>query len=213
MESYSLCPFVTGSWRSFFVQFFSVFLPPLFNIFCFCQVHTISVLYWAHCCMKCSLGIFNFLEEISSHSHSVVFLHFFALITKKGFLISPCYSLQLCIWMGISFLLSKRKKKDLRDQVNHSGVITHLEPDILEYGVKWALGSITTSKASGGDGIPLSYFKSSKTMLWKCCTRYASTFGKLSNGHRTGKGQFSFQSQRKAMPKNAQTIAQIHTPS
>ena len=48
-------------------------------------------------------------------------------------------------------------------------------------------------------------------MLWKCCSPYASKFGKLSSGHRTGKGQFSFQSQRKAMPKNAQTIAQLHS--
>ena len=48
-------------------------------------------------------------------------------------------------------------------------------------------------------------------MLWKCCTQYASKFGKLSNGHRTGKGQFSFQSQRKAMPKNAQTTTQLHS--
>ena len=48
-------------------------------------------------------------------------------------------------------------------------------------------------------------------MLWKCCTQYASKFGKLSNGHGTGKGQFSFQSQRKAMPKNAQTTAQLHS--
>ena len=47
-------------------------------------------------------------------------------------------------------------------------------------------------------------------MLWKCCTQYASKFGKLSSGHRTGKGQFSFQSQRKTMPKNAQTTAQLH---
>ena len=47
-------------------------------------------------------------------------------------------------------------------------------------------------------------------MLWKCCTQYASKFGKLGSGHRTGKGQFSFQSQRKAMPKNAQTITQLH---
>ena len=53
----------------------------------------------------------------------------------------------------------------------------------------------------------LSYFKSWKMILWKCCTQYASKFGKLSNGHRTGKGQFSFQSQRKAMPKNAQAAA------
>ena len=48
-------------------------------------------------------------------------------------------------------------------------------------------------------------------MLWKCCTQYASKFGKLSSGHRTGKGQFSFQSLRKAMPKNAQTTAQLHS--
>ena len=57
----------------------------------------------------------------------------------------------------------------------------------------------------------LSYFKSWKMMLWKCCTQYASKFGKLNSGHRTGKGQFSFQSQRKAMTKNAQTTAQLHS--
>ena len=56
-----------------------------------------------------------------------------------------------------------------------------------------------------------SYFKSWKMMLWKCCTQYASKFGKLSSGHRTEKGQFSFQSQRKAMPKNAQTTAHLHS--
>ena len=48
-------------------------------------------------------------------------------------------------------------------------------------------------------------------MLWKCFTQYASKFGKLSRGHRTGKGQFSFQSQRKAMPKNVQITAQLHS--
>ena len=48
-------------------------------------------------------------------------------------------------------------------------------------------------------------------MLWKCCTQYASIFGKLSSGHRTGKGQFSFQSKRKAMPKNVQTTTQPHS--
>ena len=51
-------------------------------------------------------------------------------------------------------------KKDLHDPDNHDGVITHLEPDILECEVKWALGSITTNKASGGDGIPVELFKS-----------------------------------------------------
>ena len=51
-------------------------------------------------------------------------------------------------------------KKDLHDPDNHHGVITHLEPDNLEWEVKWALGSITMNKASGGDGIQLNYFKS-----------------------------------------------------
>ena len=54
----------------------------------------------------------------------------------------------------------KLYKKDLQDPDNHDGVITHLEPDILECEAKWALGSITTNKASGGDEFPLSYFKS-----------------------------------------------------
>ena len=56
--------------------------------------------------MKCSLGISNFLEAISSLSHSLVFLYFFALIIEEGFLISPCYSLELCIQMDLSFLFS-----------------------------------------------------------------------------------------------------------
>ena len=59
-------------------------------------------------------------------------------------------------------------------------------------------------------GIFAIYFKSWQMMLWKCCTQYVSKFGKLSNGHRTEKGQFSFQSQRKAMPTNVQTTAQLH---
>ena len=59
----------------------------------------------------------------------------------------------------------KLYKKDLHDPDNHNGVITHLETDILECEVKWALESITMNKASGGDGIPVSYFKSSKMVL------------------------------------------------
>ena len=57
----------------------------------------------------------------------------------------------------------------------------------------------------------VSYFKFWKMMRWKCCTQYASKFGTLSSGHRTGKGQCSVKSQRKAMPKNAQTTAQLHS--
>ena len=66
------------------------------------------------------------------------------------------------------------------------------------------------------DSLPLSQLGSPIILIHgfiyiKCCTQYASKFGKLNSGHRTGKGQFSFQSQRKAMPKNAQTTAQLHS--
>ena len=94
-------------------------------------------------------------------------------------------------------------KKDLHDPDNHDGVITHLEPDILECEVKWALEGITTNKAGGSDGIPVELFQILKDDVVK--------FGQLSSGHRTGKGQFSFQSQSKAMPKNAQTTTQLHS--
>ena len=118
------------------------------------------------------------------------------------------FELVLCIVSGSSPV---SYKKDLNDPCNHDGVITHLEPDILEYEVKWALGSITMNKASGGDGIPGELFQILKDdVVKKCCTQYASKFGKLSSGHRTGKGQFSFQSQRRAMPKNVQTTGQVH---
>ena len=92
-------------------------------------------------------------------------------------------------------------KKELHYPDNHDGVITHLEQDILEYEIKWALESITMNKASGGDGILVQLFQILKDDAVKCCIQYASRFGKLCSGHRTGKGEFSFQSQRKAMPK------------
>ena len=101
-------------------------------------------------------------------------------------------------------------KKDLHDPYNHNGVLTHLESDILECEVKWALEVSLWTKLVDVMEFQLSYSKSWKMMLWKCCTQYACKFGKLSSGHKTGKGQFSFQSQRKAMPKNAQTTAQLH---
>ena len=90
-------------------------------------------------------------------------------------------------------------------------MITHLEPDIMEYEVKWALGSITMNKASGGDGIQAELFQILKDDAVKGLHSVCHKFGKLDSGHRTGKGQFSFQSQRKAMPKNVRTIAQLHS--
>ena len=90
-------------------------------------------------------------------------------------------------------------------------MITDLEPDILECEVKWALESITTNKARGGDGIPVEVFQILKDDAVKVLHSITSKFGKLSSGHRTGKGQFSFQPQRKAMPENAQTTTKLHT--
>ena len=90
-------------------------------------------------------------------------------------------------------------------------MITHLEPDILECEVKWALESITMKKSSGGDGIPVELFKILKDDAVKVLHLICQKIWKLSSGHKTGKGQFSFQSQRKAMPKNVQTAAQLHS--
>ena len=87
-------------------------------------------------------------------------------------------------------------KKDLYDPDNHDDVITHLEPDILESEARLALGTITMNKTSGGDGNPVEFFQFLKDnavkMLHSIC-------------------QFPFQSQRRAMPKNVQTTAQLHS--
>ena len=98
---------LSGLWRSFLYSS-SVYSCHLFLITS-ASVRSIQLLFFIilfHLCMKCSLGISNFLEEISSFSQSVLFLCFFALIAEEGFLISSCYSLELCIQMLISFLLS-----------------------------------------------------------------------------------------------------------
>ena len=103
-------------------------------------------------------------------------------------------------------------KKDLHDLDNHDGVITHLEPDILECEVKWALGSITTNKASGGNGIPVELFQILKDDAVKVLHSICQQIWKTQQWPVSSwKGQFSFQSQRKAMPKNAQTTAQLHS--
>ena len=102
-------------------------------------------------------------------------------------------------------------KKGLYNPDNHDVVITHLEPDVLECEVKWALRSITMNKASGGDGIPVELFQILKDDAVKVLQLMCQQIWKTQQCHRTGKGQFSFQSQRKAMPKNAQTTTQLHS--
>ena len=90
-------------------------------------------------------------------------------------------------------------------------MITHLEPDILECEVKWASESITTNKASGGDGIQVELFQFLKDDAVKVLHSICQQIWKTQQWPRTGKGQFSFQSQRKAMPKNAQTTTKLHS--
>ena len=101
-------------------------------------------------------------------------------------------------------------KKELHDPDNHDGVITDLEPDILECEVKWALESITTNKASGGDGIPVELFQILKDDAVKVLHSICPQIWKTQLWPQDWK-RFSFQSQRKAMPKNVQTTAQLHS--
>ena len=102
-------------------------------------------------------------------------------------------------------------KKDFHDQDTHDGVITHLEPDILKCEVKWALESITMNKASGGDGIPVELFQMLKDDAVKVLHSIYQQIWKTQQWPQDWKRSVSFQSQRKAMPKNAQTTAQLHS--
>ena len=102
-------------------------------------------------------------------------------------------------------------KKDIHDPDNHDDVIANLEPDILECEVKWALESITTNKASGGAGIPVELFQILKDDAVKVLHSICQQIWKTQQWPQDWKRQFSFLSQRKAMPKNAQTTAQLHS--
>ena len=102
-------------------------------------------------------------------------------------------------------------KKDLHNPDHYDGVIADLEPDILEYVVKWALGSITMNKASRGDGIPVELFQILKDDAVKVLHSICQQIWKTQQWPQDWKCQFSFQSQRKAMPKNAQTTTQLHS--
>ena len=90
-------------------------------------------------------------------------------------------------------------------------MIIHLQPDIRECEAKRALGSITTNKASGGDGIPVELFQILKDDAVKVLHSVCQQIWKIQQWPRTGKGQFSFQSQRKAMSKTVQITAQLHS--
>ena len=89
-------------------------------------------------------------------------------------------------------------------------MITHLQPDILEHEVKWALRSTTMNKASGGDGIPVELFQILKDDVVKVLPSICQQIWKTQQWPQDWK-RISFQSQRKVMPKNAQTTEQLHS--
>ena len=102
-------------------------------------------------------------------------------------------------------------KKDFHDPDNQDGVITHLEPDVLQCKVKWALESITTNKSNGGDRIPVELFQILKDDAVKVLHSICQQIWKTQQWPEDWKMSVSFQSQRRAMPKNFQTIAQLHS--
>ena len=102
-------------------------------------------------------------------------------------------------------------KNDLHDRDNYDGVITHLEPDILECEVKWALGSITTNKASGSDGIPAELFQILKDDAVKVLHSICQEIWKTQQWPQDWKKSAFIPIPGKAMPKNVQTKAQLHS--
>ena len=102
-------------------------------------------------------------------------------------------------------------RKGLKDLDNHNSMVIHPELNILECEVKWSLGIIAMNKASGGDGIPAELLEILKDDAVKVLHSICQQIWKFISGNRIAKGQFSFQSQRRAMPINVQTSTQLHS--
>ena len=98
-------------------------------------------------------------------------------------------------------------KKDPHDPNNHDGVITHLEPDILECKVRWALGTVIKKKASGGDGIPIELFKILKDDAVKVLHSICQQIWKTQQWPQDWKRSVFFPIPKKAMPKNVQSVS------
>ena len=102
-------------------------------------------------------------------------------------------------------------ERDLHDPDNHDGVVTHLEPDILECEVKWALESITTNKTSGGDGIPVELFQILKDDAVKVLHSICQQIWKTQQWPQDWKRSVFIPIPKKGNAKNAQTTAQLHS--
>ena len=115
------------------------------------------------------------------------------------------------IWKRWQEYTEELYNKHLHDPDKHDCVITHLEPDILECEVKWALGSITINKTSGGDGIPAELFQILKDDAVKVLHAICQQIWKTQQWPQDWKRSVFIPIQRKAMPKNVQTTAQLHS--
>ena len=102
-------------------------------------------------------------------------------------------------------------KKDLNEADYYNDVVSHLEPDILESEVKWALGRMVVNKASGYNGIPVELFKTLKDVPLRCCIQYVNKSGRLSHAHRTGKGQSSSQFPKSIVVMNVLAMGQLYS--
>ena len=102
-------------------------------------------------------------------------------------------------------------KKDLHDTGNHNGVITHLEPDILDCEVQWALGSITTNKASGGDGIPMELFQILKDDTVKVLHSVCQQIWETQQWPQDWKRSVFISIPKKGNAKECSTNAQLHS--
>ena len=116
------------------------------------------------------------------------------------------------VWTFQAARIHRRNiQKDLHDPDNHKGVITNLEPDILEFEVKWALGSTTINKASGGDGIPVELFQILKDDAVKVLHSICWQIWKTQQWLQDWKRSIFIPIPKKGNARNAQTTAQLYS--
>ena len=169
----------------------------------------------SNCCFLTCIQVSQDAGQVAWCSHLFQnFPQFIVIHTVKGFGIVNKAEIDVFFWNSLAFSIIQRMLA-----IWSLVPLPFLKPAWTSgsswftycWSLAWRILSITTNKASGGDGIPVELFQILEDDTVKCCPQYGSKFGKLSSGHRTGKGQFSFQSQRKAMPKNVQTTTQLHS--
>ena len=174
-----------------------------------CTLFPSPIISTTGCCF-CFGSISSFFLELFLHWSPVAY---WAPTDLASFSLSILSFCLFILFMGFSRqeYTEEQYKKDLHYPDNHDGMITHLEPDIPECEVKRALERITMNKASGVDGIPVELFQILKDDAVKVLHSTCQQIWKTQQWYRTGKGQLSFQSQRKAIPTNAQTTTHLHS--